>query len=120
MPGRVRLHWLVLFATCVLAVGHGFAGAATHLPYYPDHALVTHAASEPQAVGTEPPKGHDGHGDTSCEIITGGFPHLQPDAEGSPAVAPGEVPLAVLPRGVAAASRAPPKPSLTALSVLRI
>ncbi|MEU4686423.1 DUF6153 family protein [Streptomyces xinghaiensis] len=118
MSGRVVTRRLILLAVLALAVGHGFAGAATHLPHHPDHALVTHAVSAPQAGDTDPH--HGGHDGTSCEIVSGsGAPQPHPAAPAS-AAWPHARPLTALTCSVAVQARAPPPPSPAALSVLRI
>ncbi|WP_415952356.1 DUF6153 family protein [Streptomyces sp. KLOTTS4A1] len=125
MAGRVVTRWRALLAVCAVAavtLGHGFAGAATHLPHHPDHALVTHAVSAagsaPHAGGAEPH--HDGHDGTACDILPGGgAPHLHLVASGLAASWADER-LAALSCATAVQARAPPKPSLDALSVLRI
>lgn len=113
------MRWLVLVVIPVLALEHGVAGAATHLRHHPDHALVTVAdCPVPQADGTGPR--HDVHDGTSCDIvISGEFQPLTTAVDGSASL-PGDLRPALLLREAAASSRSPPKPSLAALSVLRI
>lgn len=121
MTSRRSAHWLLLLVVLpALAVGHGFAGAATHLPHHPDAALLTVAGSfePPPAFGA----GHqdDGHGGASCEIVTVhrkplpapvecGFGRSDPARD---AVRP--------PVGHGTPARPPPRPCLSMLSVLRI
>lgn len=117
MLERGKLRWLVPLAALAFALAHGFAGAATHLPHHPDHALTGEAAPAPQADGTQPHQ--DGHGGTACEMLTGsGPPPLHPAAE-SPATSTEDAPVA-LSCGTATQARSPPKPSLAVLSVLRV
>ncbi|UGY94418.1 hypothetical protein [Streptomyces gobiensis] len=115
------MRWLALVAIPVLAVGHGFAGPATHLPGHPDDALAVVAASfsTPQACGVE---SHDdsGHDETACEIVTSGGPHPWILAAGRSTTLLDDLHPALLWRGATVPSRSPPKPSLAALSVLRI
>lgn len=114
----MRVRSVVLLAVFALALSHGFAGAATHLPHHPGSALMAGTGSTPQADGTE--EHHDGHGGSGCEMVTGsGGPQLHPGADG-PATSCTTTLRAVLSSGAALRARAPPKPSLAALSVLRI
>ncbi|MCF6522842.1 hypothetical protein [Streptomyces sp. JJ36] len=129
LPHRGRL--LTFLVVALFGLGHGFAGAATHLPHHPDHGLLTVAAHEtheahpghgtprqPRASRPAPAPG-DQHDDTSCETITGEGP-----AHALPVLT--EVPGTMLPprhaehRTSGAQARSPPGPRLSVLSVLRL
>lgn len=123
------MRWLLLVALPILFLAHGFAGAATHLPDHSDHALATVAESfstpavaEPCSLSRDAGDPHDeSHGNTACDIVTGGGSHLP----GSPASDASATPLsdthtAPLWHGAPVPARPPAKPSLAALSVLRI
>ncbi|MDH2390883.1 hypothetical protein QCN29_19225 [Streptomyces sp. HNM0663] len=120
MLGRAVVRRLALLSLCVVALGHGFAGAVTHLPHHPAHVPVTTAGaySAPEAGGEE--DRHDGHAGPACEIVTGSAPGSCHPAAGVP-VSPLDMELsAVLSPGGFVPSRSPPKPSPVVLSVLRI
>ncbi|WP_101258755.1 hypothetical protein [Streptomyces barkulensis] len=116
MRARTVVRWLVMAAVPVFALAHGFAGAATHLPDHPDHALAAVAGSF-SGSGTDEHGGHDG---ASCEVVTGGGSHQPPLIAGGRVVAQAPPGDGTGPCGGAVSSRSPPGPSPVALSVLRI
>jgi hypothetical protein len=122
MAGRRALYWLALVVLPALALGHGFAGAATHLPHHPAGALVATAAGSPESYSVESHRhGVSGEDDTSCQVGAGGGPGSRDLAESGCTVGPlGDGCPPDGPRGCAVGARSPPAPSLTVLSVWRI
>ncbi|MFP3991235.1 hypothetical protein U9R90_27970 [Streptomyces sp. E11-3] len=132
MRGGTVVRQLMLVAILALALEHGLAGAATHLPKHPDHALLAmpaplpapqpHAHTRPQPqpheCGTEPRE--DRHDGTSCEIVASGGPFHQPALAAGAADSTGDSCPVLMRRGCPTSSRSPPSPSLAALSVLRV
>ncbi|WP_207957705.1 DUF6153 family protein [Streptomyces sp. YIM 98790] len=130
MCGRTVTRWLVLLAGAVLALGHGFAGAATHLPGHPGHTLwdvpMPRSAPAHHDDGTPPGRhgtagGHGSHDEDSCEVLgNGGTGPHPPSATAGPS-APGlAVRASAAPPAGGAPCRSPPRSRLAVLSVLRI
>ncbi|MGC9536820.1 hypothetical protein [Streptomyces sp. UG1] len=137
MCGGAVVRWLVLVAMPVLALAHGFTGAATHLPHHPQEALAAMAHHSGDHSGDHPgtptaaessagarvtgvaPFG-DGHADTACPMTSHGGPHLPSPSATDSGTVQSDPHGALLSPCATAPSRSPAKPSLTALSVLRI
>ncbi|MFJ3932014.1 hypothetical protein [Streptomyces sp. NPDC090029] len=124
MLGRATVRRLVLLCLCAVALGHGFAGAATHVAHHPPLSPVP-AAGAPSAWTEDATQPHgqahgDGHVGPACDIVTGSAPGSSGPAAGLPVCPRGTEPPVLLPLGGAAPSRSPPEPSLIVLSVLRI
>lgn len=119
MFGRVLVYRLALLCLCAVALGHGFAGAATHVPHHPVPVAMAEAFSAPAGDGGE--SHDDGHTGASCEIVTGAGPGSFHPAAGVPVCPLRTEPfVSSLPSGESTPSRSPPEPSPVVLSVLRI